>query len=402
MTSTRHRRQTRLSSKLPRIRKNRLKMEVVSIKDFEREEINELDYVLHSAVDQLVALTHPKDYLASLNDLVYHFGTLNFGEEGGFRRFGFSLPSTCPQWPGPRFGSFSLHKVIAKVHSKPRSRKGQSVGAAKAVSSPRLRPKPPKTKVTCNFTAKGGAALVRRSPPLCLLNLPPEIRNSVWNLLAVRKDPVEAQLRRIQPCKKLTPHRKTVIRRFPQEPLAASANKQMRREILSIFYGTNRFIFERNACSMFADLSMLSPPNIMTWKPRADVAGFLTSVELRFNALPRTLSMAHIVYAMRRGPEGSTTIEVKTEKTGKQKKKCTEEQYCLCHEFAVAQAVSETASKNRELDLAGCALNVVRKRHDTMFAAPVMQNSKSGNFYPPNAVCDRCEKATFEIVYSGV
>ncbi|KAM3419808.1 hypothetical protein BST61_g3139 [Cercospora zeina] len=377
-------------------------MEVVSIKDFERQEVNELDYLLHSAVDQLVALTQPKDYLPSLDDFVYQFGTLNLAEEGGYPRFDFSLPSTCPSWPGPRFGTFSLHKIISKVALKSGSEKDQSNGDVKVVWTPRLRPKPPRTKLRHEEPTKCGALVTHRFPPLRLLNLPPEIRNSVWNLLAVRRDPVEAQLRRIQPCKKITPHRKTFIRRFPQEPTAASVSKQMRHEILSIFYGTNQFILERNACSMFAHLSMLSSPNILRWKPRADLAAFLTSVELRFNALEKSLAMAQIVYALRRGPDGSTTIEVKTEKSGKQKKKSVEDQYCLCDELAVVQAVSEVASKDRQLDLAESALNVVRKRHATIFAAPVMQNSKTGNFYPPNPVCDRCEKATFEIVYKGV
>ena len=376
-------------------------MEVVSIADFDRQQMEQLEHNLASAVDQLETLTHPES-LPSLRDLLYRFGNLSLDEDFQAQHFDFSLPSTCQQWPGPKFGTHTLHKVITKPSSKSKVKRAGD-GQSKSGKVPRPQPKPCKTKPTRDASPSVRTSVASRDPPLRLLGLPAEIRNLVWTILAVRDEPVEAQLRQIRPCKKLTTYRKTFIRRFPQEPIVAMVNKQVRRELMSIFYGTNHFVFEKNACSMFAEYSMLNPANMLKWKPKAALASFLTSVDLRFNALPRTLGMVQIVYGLQRKPDGLITVAVTVEKTsGKKKKNVDGEHFCLCDELGVAGAVVASSEMSGERDLADCAMDVVQKRHDSLFAGPAMQTTKLSNFFPPSPTCMRCNKATFEIVYSGI
>lgn len=378
-------------------------MEVLSIADFEQEQMAELDHNMASAIDQLVSLTQPEVYWPTLQDLLYRFGNMSLDEDASNPHFDFSLPSTCQQWPGPRFGAFSLHKAITKPSSKSKAKRPGADGHNKIVKLPKPHPRPLKMKPTSVTAPKVCTSVASRDPPLRLLDLPPEIRNLVWSLLAVHEEQLEAQLRQIRPCKKLTTHRKSFVRRFPQEPVVAMVNKQVRREVLSIFYGTNHFCFERNACARFAKYSMLNPPNMLKWKPTGDLAGFLTSIDLRFNALPRTLGMVQIVYDLKRKPDGCITVDVTVEKTtGKKIKKFDGEQFCLCDELSVAAAIVASNEMDRERDLADCAMNVVRTRHDRLFAGPAMQTTKLGNFFPPSQTCMICEKATFEIVYSGL
>ncbi|KAI5366409.1 hypothetical protein Slin15195_G079290 [Septoria linicola] len=383
-------------------------MEVKSIKDFEREPIDELDHVLDSAVDQLVTLTQPEGYWPSLKDLLYRFGAMHLGAERSVQRFEFSLPSTCPEWPGPHFGSSSLHKVIAKPWTKPNAKAkakahgSSQLGNGRNVFAPKSRLQSSKTMSSCAMSPQTPMSFESRTPPLRLIDLPPEIRNLVWNLIAARQEPVEAQLRQIQPCKKLTPHRTTFVRRFPQEPPVAMVNKQVRQEVLSIFYAVNRFVFERNNCSMFAQYGMLSVPNMLKWKPQANLASFLTSVDVKFNALPRVLTMVQILFQLRRKPNGATTIEVSVEKgAGKKKRGNEAETYCLCDELDIAAAVMSTTDGERERDLADCAVDLVQKRHDKLFSG-ITVTGKSGHYFPHRSTCEKCAQPTFERVYSGM
>jgi hypothetical protein len=368
-------------------------MEVSSIADFERDQASEFDSIMDSAVDQLVALNQPGQEPPALADLMYRFADLALINRAS--AFNFTLPSTCKSWPAPHFGRSTLHRLITKpdaINSKHSCVRKQD---AMFKFHPR---KPPKSKPSQPISS---VAVPSRDPPLGLLSLPPEIRNAIWALLAVRKDTTEAQLRRIRPCKNVSAHRTTIIRRFPREPVLASVNKQLRREVLSIFYGTNTFIFEKNACSMFNDYSMLNPAIIDRWKPRQGLATYVTHIDLSFNALPRTFFLIQIVYQLRRLPSDIVNINVSFGSTTAQKRKkiVEAEPLCICQENDLIAPLNHQPM-DRDQDLVGFAAQLIRMRNLAIFGGPTRK--KNGVVCPDKETCERCSRSTFEILYSGM
>ena len=85
-----------------------------------------------------------------------------------------------------------------------------------------------------------------------LLKLPPELRNYIYTLVVVDKDPLPAYLARrtvLPPRSDASSSqsykRRTIVERkiFPLNPSLAATSKQLRGEVLPIFYSENIFIF---------------------------------------------------------------------------------------------------------------------------------------------------------------
>lgn len=154
-------------------------MEVVSIADYERDRAHELDTFMHSAVDQLVALTQPSP--SPLSEVIHQFGKFQLDEDGYPQQFDFSPPTTCSTWPGPHFGSHSLHKVIAKAPTKHRSRVQERHRKLSGGQPPRAQTMPIKPLVRSHHqtssTPASSVCAPSTSRPFLLLNLPAEIRN---------------------------------------------------------------------------------------------------------------------------------------------------------------------------------------------------------------------------------
>ncbi|CZT19165.1 uncharacterized protein RCC_05011 [Ramularia collo-cygni] len=235
---------------------------------------------MESAVDQLEAFSHPEDKAA---DMMIRFGELKM-DDSLPRLFDFDAPTTCQKWPGLQFGSFCLHKQIPKLNTgrpkpkfstKKRSRRESfKHGVYPGKASPN---KSRKAKAQV-LTPATYPPIPSRTPPAHLMWLPAEVRNQIWTLLSAREDPIAAQFRPIQPCRK----GKITIRRFPQEPLLAAVSKQLRKEVLSLFYGLNKFVFETSTSKSLQNFDMTESANLQKWRPRADVAGFISQVEIRF------------------------------------------------------------------------------------------------------------------------
>ncbi|KAF7198412.1 hypothetical protein HII31_00151 [Pseudocercospora fuligena] len=376
-------------------------VEVVSIADYELARANEMDALMDSAVDQLETLSRSGNEVPKMADLMIRFGQLGLAADNEPHEFPFEfdLPTTCATWPGPHFGANSLHKVIAKPPKTVSKATKQYCrrGEVKKRAIPLKSAKPKKAK-KANAEPKILTSVASRDPPLHLLTLPAEIRNAFWALLAVRKSPIEAQLRHIRAPKKPQKPRSQVVRRFPREPLVASVNKQLRREVLSIFYGTNQFIMEKNACNLFNNLSMTNPVSVQKWNPKPHLANFLSSIDIRYHVMPRPYSMSSIIYMLRRLADGQVTIDVKAERPGG-KKGAEVLEACLCSEIDIIGAVRESL-QGTDTDLAQVSLAVMRKRLEKIFGDPSIE--KTNNFHPPEVTCTRCKKDTFEIVYSGL
>ncbi|KXT01616.1 hypothetical protein AC578_8010 [Pseudocercospora eumusae] len=374
-------------------------VEVLSISDYELARVSEMDALMDSAVDQLETLSRSGNDVPKMADLMIRFGQLGLAAGNEPHQFEFDLPTTCATWPGPHFGANSLHKVIAKPpRTAPKVTKQfcRRVDVKKrAISLNSARPKKAKR---ANAEPKISTSVASRDPPLHLLTLPAEIRNAFWTLLAVRKSPIEAQLRHIRTPKKPQKPRSQVVRRFPREPPVASVNKQLRREVLSIFYGTNRFIMWKNECTIFNNLSMTSPVSVQKWHPKPDLANFLSSIDIRYNVMPRFFGLSSVTYMLRRLADGQVTIDVKVDRAGGMKDTEVLEA-CLCSEIDVISAVRESL-QGTETDLAQVSLAVMRKRLEKMFGNPSIE--KTNYFNPPEVTCARCKKDCLLTVYSGL
>ncbi|KAK4629709.1 hypothetical protein CLAFUW4_07668 [Fulvia fulva] len=373
-------------------------MEVMSIADHERAQQQQLDRMMDSAVDQLEALTDPTISRTGMKQLMLRSGETKLDDKLPFH-FDFEPPTTSRTWPGLKYGLHSLHKRLQKpMKPRPSSvRKHSRHDDSRQIIRPKKVPSTKKMKQQTDLPSVM-RSVASRNPPLHLLGLPAEIRNSIWSLLAVRDGPIEAQLRQIQPCRRLSKLRGRVIRKFPQKPAVAGVSHQVRREVLSIFYGANQFIFEKNACKLFEDYSITNPIMMQKWSPPTDIANFMSHVDIKFHAFPkRSLDPLSIVFELRKVRDGKATIKVVLEK-GKKKKAAQADQLCLCEELDVVGMVQSELDK----DLMHVAMSLVKKRNETSFSSPALPMlSKNDKRYQQRETCTRCEKPTLEIVYSG-
>lgn len=152
------------------------------------------------------------------------------------------------------------------------------------------------------------------------MDLPAEVRNEIWTLLAVGDEPIEAQIRPIRP----KPHKrgKIVVRRFPQEPSLSAVNKQLRKEVLSLFYGMNKFIFDKSISTALKEHNMTEIPMMKLWRPRAAFVNFLTHLEVRLN-------WRGVTYLIYRKDNAALTVDVKVSRLSQTIA------LCLCPEQAI-------------------------------------------------------------------
>ncbi|KAK4498997.1 hypothetical protein PRZ48_009508 [Zasmidium cellare] len=379
------------------------KMQVISINDFDRAQEAQLEYIMESAVDQLEGFNKPAGERPTVADVTICFGQLRLYDDLPPQfRFDYEPPTTCRQWPGPRFGSFSLHKPLPSTKTKVKSKgskqpkKHVQPDDFKQSIRPLKAPKPKKTKKKADVAPALISTKTSRDPPLDLMSLPPELRNAVWSLLAVHEEPLEVQLRPIRPCKRPKELRGAIIRRFPLEPVVASVSRQVRREVLSIFYGDNRFILQQNGGNVYNGRHMTDPAVMEKWLPRRSTAKFLTHVDIRFSAMPRSyIRPMSIVYSLRRIPDNAITIKVKVERAiGKNVPQSS--QPCTCLEQDVVAELDQ--GESGEQDLMETALKLARKRREILFDVEGSERGPSPVLKFRKLNCEKCARETFASV----
>lgn len=263
-----------LESPSKRIWPPRDSVEVTSLSDHDLHQLQYQDRIMDQAVEQLEALAN-----GATEAMMLQFGDLNVSNVSTEPRlFEFDAPTVCRTWPGPRYGPASLHKQIVHPKTKSSSRsftkkRGPEMKHGQSTETARPSTVTPPLDSACSSAA--------RIPPLHLMQLPAEVRNQIWTLLAVFEKPIKAHLRPIRPLKQ-GKRGKIVVRRFPQEPLVSAANKQLRREVLSLFYSMNTFTFEKSASNVYKEHNMMEIASMRAWKPRADVIHFLSNLQIRF------------------------------------------------------------------------------------------------------------------------
>lgn len=188
--------------------------------------------------------------------------------------------------------------LIRKREPKPRSKrqfKPQQTSKLQQTGKPQPTNKPHQIDTTCTLIEQLAGLQIRsrgHMPPANkdsphLLGLPAEIRNSIYEHLVTEREPLRAAFRPIFERRARLP--KTPLRRFPSqsalrrhirgrrwcirlrrfplEPALAHVNRQLRGEVLGVFYSRNTFLFVRHDAAPLWRYDMLSPQLLELWGP---------------------------------------------------------------------------------------------------------------------------------------
>ncbi|CAK4033253.1 Hypothetical predicted protein [Lecanosticta acicola] len=352
---------------------------VSSIADFDRADEFRMDDVLESAVDQLEAQAkNPKPM--TLSDLIVRFGELGFHQTA---RFDFRPPRPCKNWPGPSHGDFPLHEAISV-----RTRTAAVARTGSKIMARAKHPRCMKKKTIRSVPPQSRPSASPRDPSLTLLGLPAEIRNAIWSLIVLSDKPIEAHVREICPLKKK--RNRVLMRALPREPLVSAVNRQIRKESLSLFYGSNAFVFEKPDFRGTKGHSMTDVANVKRWAQGRDFASYLSQVDLRFVAYAHSgsekESYPHFVYRLRR-VDCTTNLKIAVKTTSGKKLKL-----CVC---------SESVSFSNDKNLLEAAIEVLEQRL-VRFLKPGGRPLTEKYIDNEDVKCEMCEMPKVRRIWSGI
>lgn len=298
--------------------------------------------------------------------------------------FDFTLPPDCIPWPAPHYGPDSLHVQAAKTSRHPRTKRPYAtstpykpIKSSKPAGTPIKKARPQPTR--------GHLPIPKREQPLHLLTLPGELRDMIYDLLAVREKPLFAQYRPVH----LRGGGK-VLRRYPPEPEVALVNRQLRHEVLSSFYATNVLIFRRSEEELLQNLSMTDPNWLTKWYRDCTPAlsNHLRHIELRLGARG-SVGPSTLTYKLKKSAEGQIDVTHDLAKTG----------YCPCLED---EAIAEVGAQMLGVsDLVRVATILTRKRKAKLLALAKQDHEEDGMFKMPTATCLYCRKKHLKHVSGG-
>ncbi|TKA62005.1 hypothetical protein B0A55_11590 [Friedmanniomyces simplex] len=248
--------------------------------------------------------------------------------------FDFEPAQEWKRWPGARYGQDSPHLQYAKGTKSSRDKHASSpVKPTRPTKARKPKaPSPVKKKPAQPSTTHG--VIPARDPPVHFLTLPPELRNRIYELIAVREGPHYPQVR---PVWKPGKRRECSDRRFPLEPSLALANHQLREEMLSIFYGCNRFKFRASESEVLHAFRMTSPAMLKMWRAARPASHYLQQVELQV-VVQRLPLDGKVTFELKKLVDGGVEItHDMAENVG----------YCCCLEDeAVAETLIEARGEN--------------------------------------------------------
>ena len=253
-----------------------------------------------------------------------------FGDAEEFD-FDFKLPAACKAWPFPPYDKQSLYApgVIHKPRpARPKTRAKFSKRKLSHDGKQTTRPGMDRPNATIVKDEARTKKVVRplqyygvprsREPPPHLLNLPGEIRNQIYRLVCVHSEPIVAQFRPI--IKPRAGVNNDTSRRFPFVPAVAMTCRQLQKEVLSMFYGENKFVFRQSEKQKLKHLAMTRPDMMEKWSPKFGFADALTHVELQFNAKSIFVSKISLNYTFRKLSDGQMRVSTNSH----------ELHYCTC------------------------------------------------------------------------
>lgn len=321
--------------------------------------------------------------------------------------FDFTTVTASMHWPGPaydenaRFAPGVLDKPrVLRPRGKSRSPK-RKLSHQDNTHSPRSTKQP---QVKAGSDSGKHEALSRpiqyyggpprRDEPIHLLTLPGEIRNQIYRIMTVSRNPLIAQFKPIVlPRRGREDSRRVVIRRFPREPVLALGNRQLRDEVLSTFYSGNRFLIRQTDNPELQTYSLFLPPALELWTPKWNMAASLTHMEVHFNARLSFGGKHTSDFVLRRFANGTLQIEHHTEIDA----------YCMCFDERVAgdlhRIVSVEARESRDLVYEIGA--VIRERRERLQADEGMVQT-GYRFRPKGLSCEECEREHLRMLEDGL
>ncbi|KAF2774481.1 hypothetical protein EJ03DRAFT_323053 [Teratosphaeria nubilosa] len=301
--------------------------------------------------------------------------------------FDFELPPGSTEWPLSPYGPQSPHLQYAKGRRSARDKR------CSAVASPArpIKARKPKRSTSAKRKAEprqDHGPLPPRDEPLHLLNLPGELRDIIYDILCLRKDQLYAQLR--PTLQKEGRHLRKILRRHPTEPILALVNKQLRREVLSVFYGANSFVFRRSNETLLEKYSMTNPIHLARFMTPATC--FIRKVELKFEAKGGLGIQFHFSHKLRKSQAEVVTISHDLAKT-----------YCSCLEDnAVAETLAEGNTSGVGRDLVGLASLLSIQRQNKLDGVAHKDQLEGGMYKLPTARCVLCHRANLAHVSAGM
>ena len=302
-------------------------------------------------------------------------------------KFDFTLPSACKEWPAPHYGPDSPHSQHAKKTSSLRRKRRTSASVSSRPGKAR-KPRDTPTKKAKPEPSREHGPIPKREIPLHLLNLPGELRDMIYDLLALQDEPVYPQYRHVY---RSNLHRRgnhKVIRRYPQEPTLARVNHQLQREVLSYFYGANTFVFQRSEEPLLQNYSMTDPVWLTKFHGNCASSAYLRMIELRFEIRTREKPLT-LTYELERTGDGQIHMKHDLARTDN----------CHCLEDGAVAETMVHASMHGELMQVAVLLS--RRRKESLAALAKRDKGADGLFRMPTARCLYCRKEHLIFVSAG-
>ncbi|KAK3678267.1 hypothetical protein LTR78_001562 [Recurvomyces mirabilis] len=315
--------------------------------------------------------------------------------------FDFEPPEGSRPWPSAHYGPDSPHLQFAKA-TKSSKNKHQTTPAKPARPAKARKPKASKLvlKKAIPAPSKDHGPLPERAIPLHLFTLPSELRNRIYELISVLEEPISPSIRPIW----VTQGRRKRLeqRSYPREPAAAIASKQMRKELLSIFYASNRFTFQQSDHNLLVKHSMASLANQKIWVANRPDSKHIRDIELRTPV--EGLLETRLDYTFHRRVDGTVKITKKFH--------LGFDEYCDCLEQGAIEdaktAISEKVlayhsapeeDKVWDVSAMDVMLLVGEKRREKLKAIATAEKGPEGMWRLPAGKCAKCGTVGLTLVH---
>lgn len=299
------------------------------------------------------------------------FGDKDFG-------FEFGLSAINRAWPGPSYdgearilpaSADTMRQTKRKSRQKTpkrrlsqedrsgvprygRSREAMQIDAIATVE------RPCSTQVSPQPEYRGEPS--PKHPPTHLLTLPGELRNQIYRILCPTGESIQAQFRTVINPRKGRSDKAHAVRRLPLEPALAMVCQQLHREVLSLFYGENKFIFHKRDVpwihfAQHTPFPMTHEKSIAAWSPRLGFASALRHVELHFKVKHTTHRAFCIQYKLSKSADGVIRLTNNADADA----------YCACGEnqalLQIRTEVEKDGSGTQDLLSLAARLSAVRR-----------------------------------------
>lgn len=184
-------------------------------------------------------------------------------------------------------------------------------------------------------------------------------------------------------------------KRFPREPALALVCRQTMKELLSIFYSENTFVFRRSEEDHFKDLIMTRPEMIRRWSPISELAYTISRIELHFPFLPSTGAKESMIYTFRKLNGGPIQISSNEDTIA--------EDTCTCFDRKWIHALKrQLEAEGQTASLFGLLSIVPIWRTQALMDDDTFHYVRENTFRTTKLLCDECGLVTPRTLESGL